>query len=259
MTIEPTEAALLDDLQTSVSELLSTISNLTPFVELLVDTRQRGLGFMTYEAKEAQSGLHRKERRAAAQRRKDGYVLGPGESPVPGNVAGLSVYADLHATLHHLARHLINAQARVGICTMTRIPSEPSVDQLVAALRELTWQSASMFALEGVRRDLEVLRDESLRLIDGNDRTVLGADCPHCKNRTLVVYFKDELIRCDRDPKTGRYEPCTCAESICECKSRPRDFRHEWHLSKGTKPNGWEYLAARIGTVIRPTVKASTR
>ena len=83
-------------------------------------------------------------------------------------------------------------------------------------------------------------------MVVDNDRTVLDANCPHCENRTLVVYFADDLIRCDRHPKTGRYEDCTCSDPLCECKIRPASFRHEWHRSKGTKPNGWWALADRL-------------
>lgn len=243
---EPTEAALLDDLQTSVAELLTDVSNLTPFVAALTDTHQRGLGFLTYEGKQAQGRAYRAEQRAGAERRKDGYDLGPGESPSPGNIAGLSVYAEIHTTLHFLVRYLIKDLAKRGVCTLTQVPKDPEIDDLVTTLRALTWQAIAMPPLEAVRRDLEQLRETARQLIDGNDRTVLGADCPHCGNRTLVVYFADGLIRCDRHPKTGRYEPCTCPDPLCDCKVRPRAFRHEWHRAKGTKPNSWWSLSDRL-------------
>lgn len=237
---------LLDDLQTSISELLSTIANLTPMVESLTSTHQRGLGFLTPEGKEAQGRMHRAEKIAGAQRRKDGYDIGPGESPSPGNIGGLSMAADIHVTLHHCARYLINLQARHGICTLTTIPTEPTTDDLIAAVRALTWQTFAMPHLEAIRRDLEQLRDDTLRLIDGNDRTVLNADCPHCGLRTLIVHFTDDLIRCDRNPRSKRYEPCTCPDPLCDCKVRPVTFRHEWHRAKGDKVGGWHYLERLI-------------
>lgn len=254
---EATHAELLDDLQTQVGELLTTLANLAPMVEALTDTRQRGLGFLTPEGRDAQDRIHRAGKQAGADRLEGSRIatwapgvdivdVGPGESPAPGNIGGLSMAADIVTTLHHTARYLINLQARAGICTLVRIPTEPTTEQLVAAVRQLTWQTTSLRHLEAVRRDLEHLRDETLRLIDGNDRTVLNADCPHCGNRTLVVYFADDLIRCDRHPKTKRYEPCTCPDPLCDCKTRPVTYRHEWHRAKGTKPNGWWALADRL-------------
>jgi hypothetical protein len=249
-------ADLLDDAITAVSEQLTTISNLVPLISALTDSRQRGLGFVTYEGKQIQDEMIRKDREERdrlikyARRRGrlplDGLISGRGESPAPGNIVAISVEAHVHTTLHHVIRQFIKDQANNGVCALTRAPENASLHQLIVATRSLAWACTSTTLLDAIDRDLEQLVDDAHRLIDGNDRTVLAANCPHCGNRTLVVYFADDLIRCDRHPKTGRYEPCTCPDPLCECKSRPRAFRHEWHRTKGTKPNGWWALADRL-------------
>lgn len=249
-------AELLDDAITAVSEQLTTISNLIPLINALTNTRQRGLGFVTYEGKQIQNEMLRKDREERdrlikyARRHNilplDGLITGRGASPAPVNIVAVSVEAHVHTTLHHNIRQLVRHQAVQGICTLVRVPEDANLHELVTSTRSLSWACTDTQLLQGIERDLEQLVDDAHRLIDGNDRTVLAADCPHCGNRTLVVYFADDLIRCDRHPRTGRYEPCTCPDPLCECKTRPRAFRHEWHRSKGTKANGWWSLADRL-------------
>lgn len=253
---DPTHAELLDDAITAVSEQLTTIGNLIPLIAALTDSRQRGLGFVTYEGKQIQDDMIRSDRadldkriRAARELKllpADGFIRGRGESPAPGNIIAVSVEAHVHTTLHHVVRQLVHDQARHGVCTLVRVPQDATLPELVAATRSLSWSCTTTTLLDTIERDLAQLVDDAHRLIDGNDRTVLYANCPHCGNRTLVVYFKDDLIRCDRHPKTGRYEPCTCPDPLCDCKTRPRAFRHEWHRSRGTKPNSWWALADRL-------------
>lgn len=257
-TTEPVNTAeLLDDAQGALAEQLTTVANLVPLIAALTDTRQRGLGFVTYEGKQIQDAMIREARADLTARIRDARernVLhliepakrGAGQSPAPGNIVAVSVEANIHATLHHLIRQLVDGLALNGICTLTKVPEDANLYQLLSTMRALTWQSLDARLLGTVQRDLEDLIVDAHRLIDGNDRTVLAADCPHCGNRTLVVYFADDLIRCDRHPRTGRYEPCTCPDPLCECKARPRAFRHEWHRSKGTKANGWWSLADRL-------------
>lgn len=250
------EAVLLDDAVTGVAEHLTTISNLIPLIGALTDSRQRGLGFLTFEGKQIQDDMIRSDRddlskRIRAARRLnllplDGFIRGRGESPAPGNIVAVSVEAHVHATLHHVIRQLVADQALNGVCTLIRVPEDADLHQLVSATRRLVWETTSTRLVDAIDRDLEQLVDDAHRLIDGDDRTVLDANCPHCGNRTLVVYFRDDLIRCDRHPKTGRYEPCTCPDPLCDCKVRPTSFRHEWHRAKGTKPNGWWALADRL-------------
>jgi hypothetical protein len=251
---EATPAELLDDEQTAIAEQLTTISNLAPLITALTDSRQRGLGFLTWEGKQIQDAMIRKDRedldqrirtaRATGRLPKDGFIVGRGESPSPGNIVAISVEATFHFALHDQVRRLLRGLATQGVCSLTRIPEDADVPDLVAALRALIWQSTDMGHLQAVHRDLEHLVEEARRLIDGNDRTLLGTECPHCDRRTLVVYFADDLIRCDRDPKTGRYEPCTCNDPTCSCKTRPQAFRHEWHRTK--KPHTWQALSDRF-------------
>lgn len=250
---EPTTAAvdLLDDAVTGVAELLTTLANLIPLVGDLTNSRQRGLGFMTFEGKRIQDEMVRSERedldkRIRRAREKnllplDGFVGGRGESPAPVNIVAGSIDAHVHTTLHHTIKQLVGDLAKHGICTLTRVPEDATSLELVAVVRQLIWQCVNIPLLDAIDRDLEDLIENARRLIDGEDRVWMNAECPHCENRTLVAFLVDDLIRCDRHPKTGRYEPCTCSDPLCECKTRPH--RHEWFRNK--KPD-WEALNDRI-------------
>ncbi len=271
MTHEPSETEILDDLQTSIGSLITEFTTeLAQLVVNLTTTRQRGLGFATHQAKEAQDAALRAERAdlvelldqalARGVLPSSGFTTGTGESPAPGNLAGINVEAEIWVGLTHLVRQLVRDQARRGICTLTRIPTEPLIGDLLVGLRALVWQTPNMPLLHAVHRDLTKLRDTTLALVDGNDRIELKAPCPHCDNPTLVVYFRDDLIRCDRHPKTGRYETCTCSDPLCECKARPIAFRHEWHRSHGgTKATSWYALRDRLNLVRTTDPKASNR
>lgn len=256
---QPSEAGILDDLQTRIGALITEFtSTLASLVTELTTTQQRGLGFATYDAIQAQNAAVRSERNdlaalvAGSLSRgvlpSEGYVTGAGESPNPGNLAGINVDALIWATLLHNVRQLVADQVKFGHyrgwCTWppVHVPTEPAIGDLLVALRALVWQSPNMALLHAVHRDLTNLRDEALRLVDGNDKTILAAPCPHCGNRTLVVYFATDTIRCDRHPKTGRFEPCTCPDPLCACKERPREHRHEWYRAKGARHDGWYTL-----------------
>lgn len=249
---EPSEAQLLDNLQTEVAKLLTAIGNLAPLLQDLRDTYQPGLGFLTPEGKEAQGAAHLADKRDLALRAAAGYTTVTGSSPSPGNLAAVSAGGILTRTLHRLVRHLVADLARYGVCTLVRVPADATTDELLAAIRNLVNQTPNMVLLARLQADLATLRDELTTTIDGNDRTVLKAPCPWCGLHSLVVYFGEHLIRCDRDPETGRHEPCVCNDHLCECRIRPAEFRHEWHRAKGNKVNGWLTLDRLINPDRRP-------
>ena len=98
----------------------------------------------------------------------------------------------------------------------------------------------------------------SNRCIDGNDRTLLPVNCPHCDRRTLVVTHATGVIRCDADPKTGNYAPCVCPDSYCACHQAPVTYRHTWLRANLTGPHSWWALSDRLH-LTRLTSKEPTR
>lgn len=245
------------DLRVHVSQALTALAGTLPKAAALVDTRQRGLGFATYEAKQIRDEQIRKERRDRA----DAYAWlrahqlhwnllhdlpkATGETPAPGNVNAWSQLAEVELVLVDLIRSTERAFLTAGVCALYRLRENPTAVDLVEHLRRLSWHINNTRMLARILSQIEWCTDELDRLIDGNDKTVLDGPCPHCGRRTLVVTFTDGVIRCDRDPNTGQYEPCTCPDSYCNCHQDPH-HRHEWHRDKGTTATGWWALSDRL-------------
>lgn len=261
MTLDPaTAAAAVDvqDLQLDVSATLTDLHVLSDLVQQIVDTRQRGLGFLTPDARMAQDQMMRAERRSRVDTEKRHLGLawmrgtpathGTGHITGAGNPTALSVDADITFTLIHLATRCVRALARAGVCALHQLPGEPTTADHIAHLRALAWASPSPPLLTSIQRELNHLVEAATFVVDGNDRLQLG-DCPHCGKRTsntLVVYFKTGVVRCDRDPRTGHYAPCTCRDDYCACKHKPVSHRHEWHRDKGAARDGWWALSDLI-------------
>lgn len=224
---------------------LTALAQLAPRVVDLVDTRQRGLGFLTPDAKTAIARQVAADRRAHAQRLKAGQVVGPGESPAPGNLNGLSVHAELWATLRHQVRRVVRALANTGVCTTHTLPTAPDTGDLIGHLTALvTDHDLDADTLLELLDDLVAAHDAADRLLDGNDRTLVG-DCPHCGQRSLVAYFRDDQIRCDRNER--HRQPCICNAPVCDCKRNPSSHEHTWYRTR-TGSEGWYGLADRLST-----------
>lgn len=262
MTYEPTEAQLLDDLQTQIAEILNELTHtLAPLIRPLVHLRQGGLVVIDPAALAKQDDAMRADRAERIEHYErsyaagivplGGFTNGAGESPAAGNIAGISVAAEMHMVLSYQIRQLVRDQAKNGICTLVKIPTEPLIGDLLVGLRALVWQTTTMPLLNTVLAEVTQLRDHALDLIDGNDQTKLAANCPHCDRPTLTVYFRTGIIRCGRDPRTKHFEPCWCPDPLCTCKDRPTSVRHEWHRSRGSKPDGW-YTLDRLINPERP-------
>lgn len=268
MTTQPNEQAdvSVEDLRVHVSQALTALAGALPRAVDLVDTRQRGLGFATYEAKQIQDDQIRKERRDRA----DAYAWlranqlhwnllhdlpkPTGDTPAPGNVRAWSVLAEVELVLCDLIRSTERAFIAAGVCALYRLPDNPTPLDLVEHLRRLSWHVNNTRMLTRIESQVEWCSSEVTSLLDGNDKTVLDGPCPHCNRRTLVVTFATGVIRCERDPHTGQYETCVCPDSYCDCKTDPR-HRHEWHRDKGTTNSGWWSLADRLNLTKQITSK----
>lgn len=76
--------------------------------------------------------------------------------------------------------------------------------------------------------------------IDGQPTARLPADCPHCGRRSLIVFFDEQIIRCNR--RAGQV--CVCRDPQCRCHDGKR---HEWRQQIGTGQFGeWGVLAGLL-------------
>lgn len=261
--VEHTPGDLLEDACSTIDRILIDLCIEAPLVAALTDSRQRGLGFLTPEAKRAQDSQLKKERQAHAQRLKAGQPVGPGASPAPGNVSGLSVDADLWVTLSHQVRQVrrhLAARLRhrldrdqVGIAgpfvlvgevnTWLGSPAPKDSADLARHLRELVWKlddpDTDLKLVTRLERDLEHLHTSVDRLVEGDDRSRHPSPCPHCGRKSLVIWHREGVIRCDRDPHTHRYQPCRCDAAVCQCRTNPVHHRHQWIRDLGAKPGSW--------------------
>lgn len=235
-----------EDLQVLISTALTDLVNVLPKLRELVGGHQRGLGFLTPDAAAVMDDLVRTERRDRLYHAQQGIKV-TGESPAPGNLQAWTLLAEIDLTLGHLVRRITTQMSRAGICPYLphRRTGEPDTGDLIRTLRQLTWYVTRNRLLELTFRDVEDLVARADRVLDGDDKARLDAPCPHCERNTLVAYFNDGVIRCDRDPKSGRFEDCVCPDPMCDCKSRPH-YRHQWFRDLGTAPNGWWKLADRL-------------
>lgn len=265
--VDQDNGATIRELHAEVVESLDQLRAAAGFVLDLLDSRQRGLGFLTPEGRrilDAQLQADRRQRRTQPERladdgslvlgldwlNRDTHVAGTGHIPAPAAVSATAVDAEILFTLHHLIRRVTARLERAGLCTLHRLPAEPTYGQLFDHLANLVKSAPSPTLLTEVQRELDHLLESTSLVVDGNDRTHLG-DCPHCGRSTLVVYFRDEIVRCDRDPHTGTYAPCRCEDRYCDCKRSPVSFRHTWYRSVRNSPkprtaHDWHDLASRL-------------
>lgn len=258
----PADELVDEALRVELAALVTTLDQLAGAVAALVDTRQRGLGFLSPEGKAAQDAATRAERDAIAGLRAKAKEVGSGRelggwtvpdmhgaTPSPGNLAGLSVDVELWTAVRHQLRRIVQAAGnpfRVG-WLLEQLPDGADTRQVLARLRTAIWEAdVDDLLLQAAVRDLRQARDTATRLVDGDDRVRLGASCPHCGRDTLVVTFRDMAVTCDRDPATGRHEACTCPDPLCECKTRPYSHRHRWWQHRANKHDGWDTLARSI-------------
>lgn len=250
-----TDAAVL---ATEIDRKLSDLGALLPLVDKLVDSHQRGLSFLSPDAKDALDHAAREEKAHRVDTNPrfqtpglqwmrgttGGGVLGA--VGVPGNVTAISAQADITFTVHDLTRRIRTSLAKAGICPLSRLAADATTQDRLEHLSALVWVAPDVASaaqlLRSVDRDLEHLVGLADLVVNGNDKTTYG-DCPHCRRPTVVVYFRPEfLIRCDRDQKTGHYEPCVCRDPDCLCKYKPTTFRHTWQKERPHAHDGvWKF------------------
>ena len=241
-------ADVVVQLRIEIAVALGDIAADAHLVEALTDSHQRRLGILTPAAEVVQNDLSRKERRDRNEAQRLGLPTGTGDVAAPGNFAGIAVAAEIYATLQHQVRACNRVLERRGICSVRRIDDDPSVQDLVRVLANLVLTITSSRVLHAVRDDLAELQETVTTFVDAvESSTPLNADCPHCGRCTLIARFHEDLIRCERDPRTHHYEACVCSDPLCECKTRPTSHRHEWHRPRpgGGSPT-WYALRDRL-------------
>lgn len=264
----PTEAptAGVEGWKVSIGSVVGALRHLVGVmdgVQHQVDTRVFRLGFLTHAGRESLDRQTREERRVRAENAQQGHPPPSGDISPPGNFSAVAADADLTTTLRHnirrLRKHLTASAAVIGIpynLVALSPGQDPTVRQLLDHLENLVLDipnddTAADKLLASVYRDLDVARQSTETAVNGAGRTLLPDSCPHCGNHTLVVDFKDDLIRCDRDPKTGIPSRCVCSDPLCECKQKPVAYRHTWYRNphdprRSSPADTWNKLAGRL-------------
>ena len=217
------------DLHTLIDTTLRQLDNLITQAAPLVDTHQRGIGFLTVEAAKVMDDNLRAEKRDRINQAKWGIKL-TGPVPAPVTVSAVSLIDEAERVCGDWASNLEGRLERAGICflysqSFTGIGYDDAQTARLAAVVEVIRTPTT---LGNIHRDLEALVVKFKTLIDGSAKAYrLREPCPYCHLHTLVCYPEQHLVVCEQDPKTGRYEPCVCDDSYCHCKTRAHR-RHEW-------------------------------
>jgi hypothetical protein len=244
----------VEDWRVGISGLVGDLRRLVlMMIDHQSDTRIYRLGFLTYAGRTALDRQTVEERRVRAENAQQGHPAPSADISPPGDFRVVAADADLTTTLRHTARRLLKhhkANDRAPVPALAGEPT-PSMQQLLDYVLELTAEATDDKLLAGIYRDLNTAREESERAVDGVGRDHLPDPCPFCGHQTLVVDFRQDLIQCDRDPKTGLVSPCVCPDPICECKSKPVAFRHTWYRNpldqrRKTPSDTWHKLAGRL-------------
>ena len=256
------------DLRTLISSCLHDLDRLLPLAGALVDTRQRGIGFLSVEARMVMDDLVRKERRDQLDNLKAGIKL-TGATPAPGSIAAYSVREEAQRDLDELAEWLNHRMRTAGVCMVSGLSfagigyDDPHVARLARYVAETT----SISLLRYVHTTLEDITGRTRNVVDGRDIKAHPEPCPFCGRRTLVVYLTrpwehaaatgEGVIRCERDPHTGQYETCVCNDTYCACKTGGR-HRHEWRNGQKGKW-GWYGLRDDLNYAKRTNEKEPQR
>ena len=273
--------------QTEIHATLADLRALLPDLQLLTDTRQLGAGFSTPESRDAMDRMIRAERTARRTHpiRRDDHgnpIVGlkwlhgseatyvAGEHATPGNFRGIATLAEVTFTLtshiHRIRRTLLaSGQPDPEPELLTRraaLDETGDVLHLIGRLARLVVAAPSATLLAPIDRELEQLVDQVALVVDGPDRSHRPDPCPHCGNHSLIRYEATRrrpqpFTRCERDPrwKSRHFRPCVCSSAICQCKTDPVAFRHEWfdNPKDKTQRHVWE-LIDRIKLIKENTV-----
>lgn len=258
----PEDLAHLDGLRYDAMTALGQLEAVHGLVARLVDSHQRGLGFLTPDARAAIGAQYVTDRRYRTTQpdrdvvgldwlNRDADVIPSGHVRAPGTVSAISVVADIAFTLTELVQKSTWwLERRQATCVVGDMPPEPTAEQLAARLRTVVVLLTDQRRLDHVLRETRRLVDDANYVVDGDDRTAMPDPCPHCDRQTLVAYMREDLIRCDRD-RNGRYTFCRCADPLCECRHRPIAYRHEWFRTDalaGDRRRTWRALNNLLAT-----------
>jgi hypothetical protein len=255
MTAEKTAAAqliqlTLDDAQVEAATLLRQLDSYRDQLRRLRDSRQPGIPFVPRSTREAIGRQYVAERKAQAAARAAGYPSTLGNTHSPGNLAVWTLDAEIETTLVDVRRRILAAHVHRGTCAVPRrVYHRVTKESLFGIVRELIFSIPTVALARAVNRDLQHLVEQADRLIEGDERTELDGECPHCGRRTLVVYLREGRITCERprDPNTKRRPPCSCSDPLCGCRTDPVGYVHTWFRARPAgAADSWEALSGRL-------------
>lgn len=252
-TTDPALSAEVADAQAEVSALCTDLGTVLARVQVFWDRRPDDVPHGVYgpEARRAQNELARLEKaerfdttvRALGQGFVRGVPATTTTSPAPAQIAVVSIFAEVDATLRHQARRIQRRLAADQVhAALPSLPVNPSPAQLRRRVRALAYACTSPTLLKDLVRDLQHLVDIATTYVDGQERVAMPDPCPHCDTKSLVVNHRTHTIRCDRDPVTGQQHPCRCGDPYCRCALNPFENRHEWQRAR-TGPGSWWSLS----------------
>lgn len=257
----PGELASTEDWKVAISETIRELRGVVlTMVDHQVDARLYRLKHLSYVGRREQNRQTREERRIRAENAQQGHPAPSASTPTPGHWATVAADATLTAALRHTSRRLIRHFKARDVPPAVESIAEPTIEDLLTYVLDMALQVTDHKLLAEIHRDLEAVRWETEQAIDGVGRDVLSDPCPYCGQQTLVVDFREDSIQCGPDPRTGLTSACVCPDPLCQCKSKPIEFRHTWYRNphdprRTSTGDTWSRLAGRIKFArnIRPT------
>lgn len=257
--------SLAEHLQQLRTEVDAYLLDARTIAWLVAIDPHRGSGYFTPAARRQADESIRRERATRIQA--DGKTAGLNVSPevndaglktghvaAPGNIKVIAVEVEITAALRHNLRRTVTYLATWGICSRWPITDNDTTSELAHHVSRLLPYIQSQQLLTGIARDLGQVVETAGDIAYGEARTPLeGELCPHCGRPTLVMLWarkhtgiEVDQARCDRDPRTGHYQPCICADPLCDCKRRPVTYRHTWQRVAGSGPHTTDFLTRRL-------------
>lgn len=239
----------LEDAQIEASTLLTRLHVRWDQLAELRDSRQGRL-FVPRSTREAIGRQYLADRLAQAAARAAGYPSSLGNTHAPGNTAAWTLLAQIEVDLVDVRRRVLDAHARQGTCAIPRhVYARPTRTTLLPFTRDLVFSIPTVGLMRHVNRILAHLLEQADRVVDGDDRTELGGECPHCGNPSLVVYLEEGRVSCEqpRDPRGSHRLPCRCSNPLCDCRRDPVAHVHSWYRDRRAgDADSWQALAGRL-------------
>ncbi|WP_028474075.1 hypothetical protein [Nocardioides alkalitolerans] len=247
------QSRVLEDLLVDISVLLTKIRADAPLIQALSDTRQARRPYVAHSTR-LKAGAAYAEHKADARLAQANGFPGLAAAPAPGNIGGWATAAEIDVILRHQLRRLIGAYEAAGVVPVrlgalvraTRDGDRSSVVGCIDAVRELTYGVRGVALARDLLSDLQYALDLGEQLLDGDDRMDLSGDCPHCAQRSLVVYVRAGIIRCERErDSSGQRVPCVCGSDTCSCATDPT-VSHSWLRETRYYAASWQALSDHL-------------